>query len=103
MEIVLTKILEGGIDLRTGGEEPKCVILQSGHAQASMPISDEQFGIILGLLQQQADLVEPSGHSTPDEPPAPVVPMASRPTPEPEPDFEPGETYADPETGVAAF
>lgn len=100
--IEIIKILEGGIDLRTGVEEPRSLVLVHEGAQALMPVSDEQLSIILSLLGSK----EHEDVQLPDPPaaPTPVLPKVAdngssatwvKPSA--------GETYDDPETGVSSF
>jgi len=109
--IEIIKILEGGVDLRTGSEEPKSLVLSHRGAQVTMPVSDEQLSIILSLLgsQEHPQVQRP----LPASAPTPSMPkIANAPNNGHHATFvgalpdEPrlvGEAYDDPETGVASF
>lgn len=102
--IEVTKILDGGIDLRSGAQEPRNLVLEHNGAVVTMPISDEQLEVVLSLLSKSKP--EPSAvpaRSVPTERP-PASPRPVPPAPQPvADDMELGESYEDPETGVAAW
>ena len=117
--IELIKILEGGIDLRTGAEEPRSVVLQNGETQLVMPISSDQLSHILSLLGV-GEVLDPddlqgrqtipipdlsSGPKTPRDNGTPSFDLGRIPDGEDGLDDEPesGETYEDEETGVSSF
>ena len=119
MKILISKILEGGIDLQTMEPEPKSLLLEHGNQCATLPISDEQFTVILSLLGSGTNAaVEEVQPSAAPEPPQ-MTPVNkngdSFPVGKNGIQFDPseddpaiGETYpeddySDPETGVSAF
>jgi hypothetical protein len=104
MNILISKILEGGIDLETMQELPKSLLLSCGHKHATLPISDEQLAVILSLLGAGAnDAVYEAHEASAPEPPkmrvAPPQDNGVQFAPAPESSDE----YTDRETGVASF
>lgn len=101
--IEVTKILDGGIDLRSGAQEPRSLVLEHNGVSTTMPISDDQLQVVLGLLHRAVAPEQPAPRPQETPRPAPRQP-APRPVPQPQPsDMEVGESYSDPETGVDAW
>lgn len=102
--IEIIKILEGGIDLRTGSEEPRSLVLSHNGSIATMPIADEQLAIILQLLgagehPQVRQALPPSAPA----PSMPTIPSENGHNPSIQEEMPAEDGYDDPETGVAAF
>lgn len=94
MNIKITQILEGGIDLETMQELPRSMLLAFGDRRATMPVSEEQLGILMRLISADG--------------PSPKLPAPSRQqhvngSNGTLVDSPVDDEYADAETGVAAF
>lgn len=117
--ITVAKIVGESIDLRTGEEVPKSLVLTNGKQEISFPISDEVVMAIVRLMVE-GSVVEQEEPNVQPEPVevstglAPVVadlprqkpasaPKAPRPAPEPVQEREPGELYNDALTGVGSL
>lgn len=111
MNILISKILEGGIDLESMEELPKCLLLTYGDRQVTLPVNEKQLQVVLSLLGVGTDVAVPETKE-PSAPEPPKMKVAQIPIPagngvsfEPAevPEETPDEDYRDGETGVEAF
>lgn len=100
MSIRVIQILEGGIDLETMKQLPRSLLLESGHRRTTMPISEEQLQIVIGLLAGASDAPPkqvtngtPIFHEAQDVPGGEID----------DEDEQEETAYTDAETGVSSF
>lgn len=123
--LTVTKILEGGVDLASGNPLPRCLVIGNGKDEVYLPIRDEDVREVLKLYadsgngkkdqaraqaQQVLDLSRQYGYGALSSgavrtDPAlklsalPDLPVAHAPQVVDD-DYDPGEDYSDPDTGV---
>lgn len=128
----VTKIIEGGVDLRTGEELPRCIVISNGHREQEVPIDPLTLrNLVLmysdmmnatSVVDENPEIFEesteavpkPGNGSAPAPNPRPTIrvvkadePEVEEPTPSSdlieEDSFEAGEEYDDSGTGIGSL
>lgn len=120
----VTKIIEGGVDLTTGEELPRCIVVSNGYRNHEIPISDANlqallimYGEVFNTAPEEVQEIfeEPKAEfGKTEEPtppnPGPVIRVVRSEDAEPPPStdrstegFEAGEEYNDSGTGIGSL
>lgn len=104
--IHVQRVVGESIDLQTGQQTTKSLVLSNGISEVTIPVDDDSVALVLHLIHQK---LSSEGHETLLDDPKPAPPAAPPSFEEvdqdkvPDDDFEIGEHYREPATGVASI
>lgn len=114
----VTAILEGGLNLETGEEITRSIVVSNGASSVTVPVPESKIRELVELFAKELQGRVPVREEAPPSPPRAEPkfkgPRPMKPLFEPEPeleapslvdeqDFQPGEEYEESGTGVASL